>query len=59
MTVPPGLIAATDGDGAILVQVTYNYTSPWGHFLIGTFPMAGTFWSRPRKSASVACNGCS
>ncbi|HEX4079419.1 MAG TPA: TadE/TadG family type IV pilus assembly protein [Rhizomicrobium sp.] len=58
MSVPAGVITATNGDGAILVQVTHNYTSPWGHFLVGTFPMGATFWSRPRESASVACNGC-
>ena len=55
VTPPVGVIAATDGASAILVSVSYSYTSPFG---FGTIPMNFSFYSRPRRSLSVACNGC-
>ena len=57
-TVPAGVIAATDGASAILVTVTYPYTSPIGKFIVGTLYMGDSFYARPRQSLSVACNGC-
>lgn len=56
VTPPAGVVAAVDGAGAILVSVTYNYTPAWGFF--GTIAMNSSFYSRPRQSLSVACNGC-
>ena len=56
VTPPAGVISTTDGAGAILVSVTYSYTPAWGFF--GTIPMSSSFYSRPRQSLSVACNGC-
>ena len=53
--VPTGVIAS--GGSAILVQVTYNYTSPLGQF-IGTIPMNDAFYSRPRQSSKVSCPSC-
>jgi Flp pilus assembly protein TadG len=55
VTPPAGVIAATDGASTILVSVSYSYTSPFG---LGTIPMSFSFYSRPRRSTSVACNGC-
>ncbi|HEX4160269.1 MAG TPA: TadE/TadG family type IV pilus assembly protein [Rhizomicrobium sp.] len=57
VVVPTGVIAATDGASAILVSVNYNYTPPFAGFM-GNIPMAFSFYSRPRESLSVACNGC-
>lgn len=62
VTVPSGLMPKDQcPQGAcsvILAQVTYDYTSPVGQFIVGTVPMSDTFYSRPRRSATVACNGC-
>jgi hypothetical protein len=57
MTVPAGVIATTDGASAILVTVTYNYVPPFASFA-PSIPMSFGFYSRPRESLSVACNGC-
>jgi Flp pilus assembly protein TadG len=61
MTVPTGLMpAATCAAGAcsvILTTVTYNYTSPLGKMIVGTMVMSDYFYSRPRKSATVAYTG--
>ena len=42
----------------ILAEVTYNYTSPYGKFIIGTLPMTDTFYSKPRRVIAVACTDC-
>jgi Flp pilus assembly protein TadG len=57
VTVPAGVIAATDGASAILVTVNYTYTPPFVGFM-GAIPMSSTSYSRPRESLSVTCNGC-
>ncbi|MGH6877563.1 MAG: TadE/TadG family type IV pilus assembly protein [Rhizomicrobium sp.] len=57
VTPPAGVIATTDGASAILVTVNYNYTPPFAGF-IASVPMSSAFYSRPRESLSVACNGC-
>ncbi|HEY6577883.1 MAG TPA: hypothetical protein VIY09_01045 [Rhizomicrobium sp.] len=57
VTPPTGVIATTDGASAILVSVSYNYTPPFVGF-IASVPMTSAFYSRPRESLSVACNGC-
>lgn len=57
VTVPTGVIATTDGASAILVSVSYSYAPPFGNF-IANVPMSVSFYSRPRQSLSVACNGC-
>lgn len=53
---PAGVMSTTDGAGAILVSVSYSYSPAWGFF--GSIPMNVSFYSRPRQSLSVACNGC-
>ncbi len=62
VTVPAGLMpkdqCATDACSVILAQVTYQYTSPFGKFIVGTVPMSDTFYARPRRSATVSCPGC-
>jgi len=35
----------------ILAEVTYNYTSPIGKFLVGSTKMSDVFYERPRKVA--------
>lgn len=62
MTIPTGLMpkdqCAKDACGVILAQVTYDYTSPFGKFFVGTVPMTDTFYARPRRSATVSCPSC-
>jgi Flp pilus assembly protein TadG len=55
VTVPPGVIGT--GGSTIFVQVTYNYTSPIGEFVLGTIAMSDSFYSHPRESISVAYTG--
>lgn len=61
ITVPAGLMTkaacAVNACSVILAQVTYNYTSPLGKFVIGTVPMSDTFYSHPRKSATISYTG--
>ncbi len=57
VTVPAGVIATMDGASTILVSVSYDYTPPFASF-IANIPIADQFYSRPRESLSVACNGC-
>ena len=58
ITVPSGLMTQSecpkDACSVILAQVTYDYTSPIGRFLLGTVTMSDIFYARPRKSATVA-----
>ncbi|HLY06235.1 MAG TPA: TadE/TadG family type IV pilus assembly protein [Rhizomicrobium sp.] len=56
VTPPAGVVATTDGASAILATVTYHYTPPLGFF--GSIPMTFSFYSRPRESLAVTCNGC-
>ena len=56
VTPPAGVVATTDGASTILATVNYNYTPPLGFF--GSIPMTFSFYSRPRESLSVTCNGC-
>ncbi|HEY3637938.1 MAG TPA: TadE/TadG family type IV pilus assembly protein [Rhizomicrobium sp.] len=55
MTVPTGVISA--GGSAIYVQVSYNYLSPIGNFIIGTINMSDTFYARPRSVPKVTYTG--
>ncbi|HEY5336731.1 MAG TPA: TadE/TadG family type IV pilus assembly protein [Rhizomicrobium sp.] len=48
---------AKNACSVIMAQITYNYTSPIGHFLVGSISMSDHFYARPRKSASVAYTG--
>lgn len=61
VAVPSGLMPAADcakdACSVILAEVTYDYTSPIGRFILGTVPMADTFYAHPRRSASVAYTG--
>jgi hypothetical protein len=42
----------------ILAEVSYNYTSPYGKFIVGTLKMSDTFYTKPRRTISVACTDC-
>lgn len=61
VAVPAGLMAATSCPAntcsVIFATVTYNYTSPFGHFFIGTVPLSDKFYARPRRSATVSYTG--
>jgi Flp pilus assembly protein TadG len=61
VTIPSGLMpkseCAVNACSVILAQVTYDYTSPFGHFFVGTVPMTDTFYARPRRSTTVSYTG--
>lgn len=54
MTIPGGLV--TSNGSIILVETTFNYSSPFGKFIIGSVPMKDTFYAHPRLSTQVAYN---
>lgn len=54
VTVPTGLIVSGSGGSVILSEVTYTYASPVTHFLTPSFTMTQQFYSRPRRSITVA-----
>lgn len=62
VTLPAGLMpkdqCAANACSVILAQVSYDYSSPLGHFIIGTMTMKDQFYARPRRSASVTCSNC-
>jgi Flp pilus assembly protein TadG len=49
---PPGLI--TTGGSVIMAEVSYTYTSPIGQLISAPITMSSTFYSRPRRSVTVA-----
>ncbi len=51
VAVPAGVIIS--GSSVILAEVTYPYNSAVGKFLVGTTNMTSTFYSRPRRSATI------
>lgn len=58
----PGLLPA-DCDSAtkcslIVAEVTYNYTSPYGKFILGTLHMQDMFYTKPRRVIAVTCKNC-
>ncbi len=62
VTLPSGLMpkdqCAADACSVILAQVSYDYSSPMGHFILGTVTMTDTFYAKPRRSAEVTCTDC-
>jgi len=42
----------------ILAEVSYNYTSPYGKFIVGTLGMTDLFYSKPRRAVAVSCSNC-
>ena len=42
----------------ILAEVSYNYTSPYGKFIVGQLDMTDLFYSKPRRVVSVPCSDC-
>ena len=52
VTIPAGVIA-TNGT-VIMSEVSYTYTSPTHYVVPVTMSMSGIFYSRPRRSISVA-----
>jgi Flp pilus assembly protein TadG len=58
VSVPTGLLTSGSGQSVILAEITYNYSSPSTEFLTHALSMTGTFYSRPRRAATVACTGC-
>jgi Flp pilus assembly protein TadG len=61
VTLPNGLMpkdqCGANACSVIFVQVTYEYSSPFGKFFLGTVPMTDSFYARPRRSATVAYTG--
>ncbi|HVZ69602.1 MAG TPA: TadE/TadG family type IV pilus assembly protein [Rhizomicrobium sp.] len=42
----------------ILAEVSYNYESPYGKFIVGQLDMTDLFYSKPRRVVSVTCSDC-
>lgn len=42
----------------IMAEVSYNYTSPYGKFIVGTKVMTDMFYTKPRRVIAVACTDC-
>ena len=53
VVIPAGLITSGSGGSVILAEITYTYTSYTTHVLHATTTMTGTFYARPRRSATV------
>ena len=53
VSLPTGLITSGSGNGVILAEITYAYTSPIMVFLTGTLSMTNSFYAKPRLSATV------
>jgi Flp pilus assembly protein TadG len=59
VTLPTGLITSGSGQSVILAEITYSYASPSTTYLVGTITMSSSFYTRPRRSATVTCSDCS
>jgi len=51
-TLPNGLMTANSS--VVVAEITYNYTSPTTQFITGTKVMTNTFYTKPRRVASIA-----
>ena len=47
-------LAPSPGGSVIMAETSYTYTSPIGQLLSNPITMTSTFYSRPRRSVSVA-----
>ena len=54
VTVPAGLIVSGSGGSVILAEITYVYSSPTTQALGANTTMTGSFYARPRRSATVS-----
>ena len=52
VTLPTGLMTANSC--VIMAEITYDYTSPTTKFITGTKVMTNTFYTKPRRVASIA-----
>jgi Flp pilus assembly protein TadG len=52
VTLPAGLMTANSS--VIMAEIIYNYTSPTTKFITGTKVMTNTFYTKPRRVASIA-----
>jgi Flp pilus assembly protein TadG len=55
MTLPAGVLVA--GQSVIVAEITYPYTSPTVKFVTGQ-TWKNTFYSKPRRVASIPCPDC-
>lgn len=53
VAVPAGLIVSGSGSSVILAEITYIYSSPTTQALSANTTMTGSFYARPRRSATV------
>ena len=53
VSIPAGLVTSGGGGSVILAEVTYGYTSPAGHLIVGTLTMTDKFYERPRQTAQI------
>ena len=52
-TLPAGLLTAGSGQGIIMAEITYNYTSASTQLMKLPITMSNVFYSKPRKSLTV------
>lgn len=52
VSVPTGIVSS--GGSVIYAEVTYGYTSLANQYIIGTINMTSNFYSKPRRSTTVA-----
>ena len=50
--IPAGLVGV--GGSVVLAEVTYSYSSPTGHLIIGVVPLSDKFYLHPRRIAQIA-----
>ncbi len=53
VTIPTGLVTSGSGGSVIMAEVTYGYTSPAGHLIVGTLTMKDKFYEKPRQVAQI------
>lgn len=53
VTIPAGMLTGP-GSSVILAEIEYNFTSPFGEFLVGGVTLQDVFYLRPRRSLTVA-----
>jgi Flp pilus assembly protein TadG len=64
-TFPTGVITKGGGGSVIVTEVTYNYTLPVAVKIAGvinlngSYPMTGTFYSKPRRVLQIPLAACS
>jgi len=52
VAIPAGLVGV--GGSVVLAEVTYSYSSPSGHLILGAVPLSDKFYLHPRRILQIA-----